>query len=91
MANNRMFLVHDESGQRVMLATHFAGPWKVWIEEQLVPALTKAFLAEAEGSTSWHIEYEHHGKHDDPLMPSTTETWQGADGAWHLTSEDPKP
>lgn len=88
MANNRMFLVHDATGQRVHIASHFAAAWQVWIYDTLCDRLNDAFALEAgdgssEGSTSWHIEYEHHSKHSDPLMPSTTETYQDDDGQWH--------
>lgn len=88
MANNRMFLVHDATGQRVHIASHFAVAWQVWAADTLCDRLNDAFALEAEdgssiGSTSWHIEYEHHSKHDDPLMPSTTETYQGDDDQWH--------
>ncbi len=95
MANNRMYLVHEVSGQRVCLAKHYADAWRPFDEWNnpniplLAERLRLAFEAEAAdgssiGSTGWRIEYEHHSKHDDPLMPSTTETWQDADGKWHL-------
>lgn len=85
MANNRMFLVHDATGQKVHIASHFAGPWKVWITETLVDRLNAAFQAEAVGfgGTGWRIEYEHHSMHDEPLVMSTSETYQSADKKWH--------
>lgn len=87
MANNRMVLVHEASGQRVLLAKHFGDRWKIW-DDELANRLTDAFKAEAANggwpSTGWHLEFEHHSKDDDPLMPNTTETWQDADGKWHL-------
>lgn len=85
MANNRMCLVHDESGQRVYLASHLAGDWRVQSPDTLVQRLADAFRAEQSGwgSTGWHLEFEHHSKHDDPLKRSSTETWEDADGRWH--------
>lgn len=93
MANNRMWLVHDASGQKVHIASHFAGAWKVWIAETLVERLNAAFAAECNGfgGTGWHVEYEHHSLRDEPLAPSTTETYQTTDGTWHVTPRPETP
>lgn len=76
MANNRMWLVHDESGKRVHIASHFGSAWKVWTPEALVECLNAAFTDEAcgFGGTGWHVEYEHHDpRYDEPLAMSTVE------------------
>jgi hypothetical protein len=92
MANNRMFLVHDATGRKVHIASHLANEWTVRSPDTLVERLDAAFLAEAGdveagrygiGGTGWHVEYEHHSLHDEPLAMSTTETYQTADGKWH--------
>jgi len=76
-----MWLVHDASGQRVHLASHFGGPWKLWklfdgLEERLAAAWANQSSGEHEdttpwGSTGWHLEFEHRSEHDDSLMPNT--------------------
>lgn len=81
MANNRMWLVHDASGQRVHLASHFGGPWKLWtggLEERLTAAWTNQSSGEHEdttpwGSVGWHLEFEQVSELDDPLVPNTVE------------------
>lgn len=86
MANNRMWLVHDKSGQRVLLAKHFSREWKPYpyeaCEGGLEGQLEEAFKAQASGahedttpwgSTGWRLEFEHHSEHDDPLQPNTVE------------------
>ena len=86
MSNNRMYLVHDETGQRVLLAKHLGEEWKVF-PGGLIERLQSAFSVEgAESgwpSTGWHLEFEHHSKVDDPLKSSTCETWQDVTGRWH--------
>jgi len=81
MANNRMWLVHDESGQRVHLASHFGGAWKTWTDD-IEGRLNAAWKAQADsgsdctpwGSTGWHLEFECHSvEHDDPIKPNTVE------------------
>lgn len=84
MANNTMWLVHDESGQRVAIARHHACQWNPY--PGALESLAEAFQAEAGsgiGSTGWHVEYSSHSKEDDPLQQSTTTSWQDADGEWH--------
>lgn len=80
MANNRMYLVHEASGQRVLIAKHYTGAWDVF--DDLPDRLHRAFVEQASGlhectpwgSTGWHVEYEDHNpKHDDPLKPSTVQ------------------
>jgi len=90
MANNRLYLVHEASGQRVLIAKHFGESWQVYDDASLANRLNQAFRVEADsgvGSTGWHIEYERLGQQDDPLRPSTSETYQSEDGKWHLTRE----
>lgn len=85
MANNRMFLVHDETGQKVCIARHFAGEWVVF--DGIKEYLTTAFEAEARangiGSTGWHLEFSNHTMHDDPLKSTATTCWQDERGEWH--------
>jgi hypothetical protein len=69
MANNRMYLVNDATGQRVLLAKRMIGPWYFPANNIGDPSwsdkLDAAFDAEINehgapwGSTSWRIEYEH--------------------------------
>jgi hypothetical protein len=62
MANNRMTLVNTATGQRVLLATHFATKWRALagIEEKLDQAFATEFdeFPTAWGSTAWRVEYE---------------------------------
>jgi len=57
-----MYLVNQKTGQRILLAKHFATEWKA--TPDLEGQLDRAFDAEMyeflaiQGSTAWHIEYE---------------------------------
>lgn len=71
MAHNRMWLVHDLTAQRVLLAKHSVGPWKSQDDGSLTSRLDAAFIAEAcgddvdgncrsgTGGTGWRVEYEY--------------------------------
>lgn len=90
MANNRMYLVHEASRQRVLIAKHFGQAWCAWSDgtvDDLVGRLRDVFEAQFQStgwpSAGWHLEFEHHSKHDDPLQPSSSETYQSHDGKWH--------
>lgn len=62
MANNRMYLVNPVTGQRVLVAKHFAAEWVA--AEGVELHLDQEFLAEptlnkyGPGSTAWLVEYE---------------------------------
>src|ERR1700748_787439 len=87
MANNRMFLVHDETGQRIAIARHYGHGWAAYdgavIDKRLDEALQAEVKVTGFPSTGWHIEFSNHTEHDDPLKPSTTTCWQGSDGRGH--------
>ena len=63
MANNRMWLVHAETGKRVLLAKSFGSVWYPWIPPSepsgLPGALAEAFAAVGTCDTGWHLEFEH--------------------------------
>ena len=64
MADNRMYLVHEASGMRVLLAKDFTGTWAPFRPGHLGERLSDAFKVEAEhtaaglASTGWRLEYE---------------------------------
>lgn len=64
MADNRMYLVHGASGQRILIAKDFTGTWSLFRSERLAEHLAEAFRIEGEytsaglASTEWRLEYE---------------------------------
>jgi hypothetical protein len=59
MANNRMWLVNERLGERVLIAKHLGGGWFVSNIEGLSKQLDETFGFDV--GTDWKLEYEHQG------------------------------
>lgn len=57
MANNRMYLANAKTGQRVLIAKHYANGWRFW--DTSVDYISDAFNKEDVESRDWCIRYEH--------------------------------